>query len=310
MVAGVLFVLVERRAAEPILPLHLFRDRNFNLATIAGLFCSAAFIGVVIYVPTYLQMATGMSAMESGMILVPMSIGILGASMGSGALANRTGRYKWTPVVGSLIIATSLFLLSTMTPDTAIALVSFYLFLMGVGMGLCMQTLVLIVQNSFPITQVGTATGAHNFFRQIGSSLGSAIVGTLFTSRLVALLTERWPSLSAGGPGAIDQNSLTPAAVAQMPEQVRTIIVSSYNEALAPIYLYLVPIMVVGMVLLLWVREKPLALTNEVAAEPREERGVERGEELGGEQPSADHAATPRSKPTLGPASGRYSGPG
>ena len=191
VVAGALFVLVERRAAEPILPLHLFRDRNFNLATIAGLFCSAAFIGVVIYVPTYLQMATGMSAMESGMILVPMSIGILGASMGSGVLASRTGRYKWTPVVGSLIIATGLFLLSTMTPDTAVALVSFYLFLMGVGMGLCMQTLVLIVQNSFPITQVGTATGAHNFFRQIGSSLGSAIVGTLFTSRLVALLAEK-----------------------------------------------------------------------------------------------------------------------
>jgi MFS family permease len=176
-----------------------------------------------------------------------------------------------------------------------VALVSFYLFLMGVGMGLCIQTLVLIVQNSFPITQVGTATGAHNFFRQIGSSLGSAVVGTLFTSRLVALLAERLAGLGAGGPGAVDQNSLTPAAVAQLPEQVRTIIVSSYNEALAPIYLYIVPIMLLGTVLLLWVREKPLALTNEVPAETREERPSERGGELGGEpdgeQPSPDHAA-------------------
>lgn len=259
--AGLLFVLVERKAAEPILPLHLFRDRNFNLATIAGLFCSVAFIGAVIYVPTYLQMATGMSPTGSGMLLVPMSIGILGASVGSGVLASRTGRYKWMPIVGSLITAASLALLSIMTPNTAVALVTFHLFLLGAGMGLCMQTLLLIVQNSFSITEVGTATGAHNFFRQIGSSLGSAVVGTLFTSRLVALLTERMGGL---GSGAVNQNSLTPAMVAQLPEEVRSIIVTSYNEALAPIYLYIVPIMVLGMLMLFWVKEKPLALTNEV----------------------------------------------
>ncbi len=270
--AGALFILAERRAAEPILPLRLFRDRNFNLATMAGFFCSAAFIGVVIYVPTYLQMATGMSATGSGMLLAPMAIGILAASMGSGILASRTGRYKWIPVVGCFIIAASLVLLSTMTPATAVALVSFYLFVLGVGTGMCIQTLLLAVQNSFPITEVGTATGAHNFFRQIGSSLGSAIVGTLFTTRLVALLAERLAGAGASGPMSMDQNSFTPAAVAQMPEQVRTVIVTSYNEALAPIYLYMVPIMIVAMFMLFWMKEKPLALTNEAPAETRDER--------------------------------------
>ena len=275
VVAGALFVLVERRAAEPIIPLHLFRDRNFNLATIAGLFSSVAFIGVIIYVPTYLQMATGLSATKSGLLLVPMSIGILGASLGSGVLASRTGRYKWMPVAGSLIIAVSLFLLSTMTPDTAVAWLSFYLFLWASASGWVCRSSCSSCRTRSPSREVGTATGAHNFFRQIGSSLGSAIVGTLFTSRLVALLAERLAGLGAGGPGAVDQNSLTPAVVAQMPEQVRTIIVSSYNDALAPIYLYLVPLMVVGMVLLVWVREKPLALTNEVPAPAAAQPGIE-----------------------------------
>ena len=271
VVSGVLFVLVERRATEPILPLHLFRDRNFNLTTIAGFLMSIAFFGVVIYVPTYLQMSTGMSATGSGMLLAPMALGILGASLVSGALASRTGRYKWMPIAGSLVIAASLFLLSRMTPTTSPALISFYLFVLGGGMGLSIQTMLLTVQNSFPITQVGTATGAHNFFRQIGSSLGSAVVGTLFTSRLVALLAQRLAGLGAGGPTTIDQNSLTPMALAEMPAQVKTIIVSSYNEALAPIYLYLVPMMMLGMLLLVFVKEKPLALTNEVAVPvPRE----------------------------------------
>ena len=133
-------------------------------------------------------------------------------------------------------------------------------------MGLGFQILVLIVQNSFPVSQVGTATGAHSFFRQIGASLGSAAIGTLFTGRLMELLPEGWPPAGIAPAGAVDPHSLTPALIAQMPEQVKTIVVSSYNDALAPVYLYIVPLMVVGFVLLLFVKEKPLALTNEAGA--------------------------------------------
>jgi hypothetical protein len=125
----------------------------------------------------------------------------------------------------------------------------------------------LIVQNSFPITQVGTATGAHSFFRQIGASLGSAVVGTLFTSRLVGQLAEGLGSVSGGTSEVTDPNSLTPAIVAQLPEDVKNAVVTSYNEALTPVYLYIVPLMVLAFGLFLFVKEKPLALTNEVPAD-------------------------------------------
>jgi EmrB/QacA subfamily drug resistance transporter len=266
VVIGALFILVERKAAEPIIPLALFRDRNFNLTTIGGLFSSIAFFGVIIYMPTYLQMVTGLTATKSGLLLVPLSVGIVSMSIGSGALASRTGRYKWMPLAGALVLGVSLYLLSTLTVATSLWLTCFYTFLAGVGTGLGFQILVLIVQNSFPISQVGTATGAHSFFRQIGASLGSAAIGTLFTSRLLDILPARLAGLGASPAGAVDPNSLTPAVIAQMPGQVKSIVVSSYNDALAPVFLYIVPLMVISFVLLLFVKEKPLATTNEIRA--------------------------------------------
>jgi EmrB/QacA subfamily drug resistance transporter len=267
VVVGALFVLVERRAAEPIIPLALFRDRNFNLTTIGGLLSSIAFFGVIIYMPTYLQMVTGLSATKSGLLMVPLSAGILSMSLSSGILASRTGRYKWMPLASMVVLGLSLYLLSTLTVETSLWLTCFFTFLTGIGVGLGTQILVLIVQNSFPVSQVGTATGAHTFFRQIGASLGSAAIGTLFTSRLLQLLPERMAALGAGAPIAVDQHSLTPAVIAQMPEQVKAIVVSSYNDALAPVYLYIVPLTVLGFVLLLFLKEKPLAQTNELPAD-------------------------------------------
>ena len=267
VVVGAVLILVERKASEPIIPLRLFRDRNFDLTTVGGLFTSVAFMGVVIYMPSYLQMVTGLSATKSGLLLVPLSIGILSASLSSGALASRTGRYRWMPAGSVLAIAVSLYLLSTLTPDTSVWLACFYLFIHGVGNGIGFQIMIVIVQNSFPITMVGTASGAHNFFRQIGASVGSAVVGTLFTGRLMELLNERMASLGRGPAGAFDPHSLTPAAVAQMPEDVKSVVISSYNDALTPVYLYLVPLMMLGFLLLLFVKEKPLALSNEPLAE-------------------------------------------
>lgn len=261
---GALLVFAERRAVEPIIPLHLFRDRNFNLTTAGGLLSSIAFLGVVVYMPSYLQMVTGLSAAKSGLLLVPLSMGILGASLGSGGIASRTGRYRWMPGASGLFVCISLYLLSTLTSGTSVWLACFYMFICGIGTGLGFQILILIVQNSFPISEVGTATGAHNFFRQIGAAIGSAIVGTLFTSRLIELLIERFGSMGGGPAGSMDINSLTPAAVAGLPPAVRDVIVSSYNEALTPVYLYILPAMVVGFVLMLFIKEKPLATTNEM----------------------------------------------
>jgi len=275
VVVGALFVFIESRAAEPIIPLHLFRSRNFNLATAGGLLTSIAFMGVVIYMPSYLQMVTGLSATKSGLLLVPLTLGILVSSVSTGVLASKTGRYKWMPPASALIIAISLYLLSTLNADTPVWVACFYLFIHGVGNGIGFQILNLIVQTSFTVSEVGTATGGHSFFRQIGASFGSAVVGTLFTSRLITLLAERLGALDGGGSTPVDPNSLTPAIVAQLPENAKHAVVTSYNDALTPVYLYIVPLMVLAFVLFLFIQEKPLALTNEEPVEEPLLAGVE-----------------------------------
>ncbi|MFF1876141.1 MFS transporter, partial [Kitasatospora herbaricolor] len=189
VVAAVAFVFVERRAAEPIMPLKLFKDRNFNLTTIAGLIIGIAMFGALAYLPTYLQMVTGANATEAGLLMIPMMAALLLTSIVSGQLVSKTGRYKWLPIVGTVIVAVALVLLSTMTPTLPVWIICSFLAVMGIGLGMSMQILILIVQNSFPVSQVGTATASNNYFRQIGASLGSAIVGSLFVARLTELLT-------------------------------------------------------------------------------------------------------------------------
>ena len=265
--SAIAFVGVERRAAEPIIPLHLFHDRNFNLTTIAGLFTGVSMFGAMSYLPTYLQMATGASATVAGMLMIPLMGSLLVVSIVAGIYVSRTGRYKWLPIAGSAALAISMVLLSTMTVGTPVWLICFYIGIMGVGLGATMQLLVLVVQNSFHISEVGTATAANNYFRQVGASLGSAVVGSVFAARLSRLLAERLPSgdESAGG-----SNSLTPDAVKSFPDAIRLPIVESYNDALTPIFLYIAPLAIAAMILLCFIHEKPLATTveREIPAEP------------------------------------------
>ena len=261
VVAVVTFVFVERKAVEPIMPPHLFKDRNFNLTTIAGLITGIAMFGALAYLPTYLQMATGANATKAGFLMIPMMAGLLVTSIVSGLLVSKTGRYKWLPIAGTLLVAVSLVLLSTMTPSLPVWVLCSYLAIMGIGLGMSMQILILIVQNSFPISEVGTATASNNYFRQIGASLGSAIVGSLFVARLTELLADRMPA--TGGAAAGSSNSFTPAVVRGLPESVRSVVISAYNDALTPVFLYMVPVILIAVVLLCFVNEKPLATTIE-----------------------------------------------
>ncbi len=261
ILAGVAFVLVERRAAEPIMPLHLFKDRNFNLTTIVGLILGVAMFGALAYLPTYLQMVTGLNATQAGLLMIPLMAALLIASVVSGQIVSRTGKYKWLPMTGLVLVAISLFLLSTMTPALSTVIVCGYLAIMGLGLGMSMQILILVVQNSFPVSEVGTATASNNYFRQIGASLGSAIVGSLFVAKLTQLLTERMPAGAASAGGG--ENSLTPAVVRDLPAGIRDVIVGAYNDALTPVFLYMVPLVIIGFVLLVFVIEKPLATTIE-----------------------------------------------
>ncbi|MCZ2401844.1 MFS transporter [Paenarthrobacter sp. Z7-10] len=259
--AAVVFVFVESKAAEPIMALHLFKDRNFNLTIVAGLITGIAMFGTLAYLPTYLQMVTGANATQAGFLMIPMMAGLLVTSVGTGQIVSKTGRYKVFPILGSFIVAGALVLLSTMTATLPVWLTCCYLAIMGIGLGMSMQILVLIVQNSFPNSQVGMATASNNYFRQIGASLGAAVVGSLFASRLASLLLERMPA-SAQGPGA-DSNSLTPKLVRNLPAAVRDVIIGAYSDALTPIFLYMVPLLLIAGFLLFFLKEKPLATTIE-----------------------------------------------
>ena len=263
VLSSVAFILVESRTAEPIIPLHLFKDLNFNLSTIAGLLIGLAMFGAIGYLPTYLQMAFSVNATESGLLMIPMMGALLVASVVSGQLVSRTGRYKWMPIAGGMLVAIALFLLSTLRPGAPLWEICVYLGVMGLGLGLSMQTMVLIVQNSFPLRQVGTATASNNFFRQIGATLGSAVVGSLFASRLAELLVERLPAAASGGGAPGGSNSLTPAAVSKLPTAIKESVISSYNDALTPIFIWMVPLALIAAALMCFIKEKPLATAVE-----------------------------------------------
>ncbi len=171
-VAWALFIFTERRAANPLIPMHLFQTRNFVLTTVAGLILGIAMFGTMAYIPTYLQMVHSMSPTAAGLMMTPMMVGMLLMSIFVGQIISRTGKYRFYPVVGLLIMSVALYLLSTLESSTPLWQAGIYLFIMGFGLGTGMQVLVLIVQNSFPVVMVGTATAANNFFRQIGARSG------------------------------------------------------------------------------------------------------------------------------------------
>ncbi|GAA2552743.1 EmrB/QacA subfamily drug resistance transporter [Neomicrococcus aestuarii] len=258
VVASVLFVWVEKKAANPVIPMGLFKSKNFNLTTVAGLVTGIAMFGAIGYMPTYLQMVTGYGPTEAGLLMIPMMACLLVFGIIVGRYVTATGRYKKVMIAGSLVTALGLFMLSTLQVDAPVWLICVYLGIMGIGLGAAMQLLTLVAQNSFPISMVGTATAGQNYFRQVGATLGSAVVGSVFASRLGDLLSERLPQ-AAGGGDAHASSSLTPAIVNSLPEEIKNIVISSYNEALVPLFFWLVPVMLIGVIALLFVEEKALA---------------------------------------------------
>ncbi|WP_298446018.1 MDR family MFS transporter [Gordonia sp. (in: high G+C Gram-positive bacteria)] len=258
--AAAAFCWAETRAENPVIPLALFTDRNFTLSTIAALMIGVAMFGALGYMPTYIQMVTHVTATHAGLLMIPMMGGLLVASIGSGRVVSATGKYKAFPIVGSVIIAVGLGLLSTLRVESPTWQMCTYLAVLGVGIGLALQILTLIVQNSFPLRIVGTATASMNYFRQVGATLGSAIVGSIFTSRLVDAIMGRMASgelPAEGGESTLKQ--LTPSVVNGLPEAVRQPIIHAYNGALLPIFLCLVPLAVIALIALLFIEPKPLA---------------------------------------------------
>ncbi|WNM24995.1 MDR family MFS transporter [Demequina capsici] len=255
------FIVVENRAAEPLIPLRLFKNTTFTITTLIGLVLGMGMFSAIAMLPTFLQMSTGAGITESGFLMLPMMAGMMLTAIGSGFLISSSGRYKIFPVVGLAITAGGIAWLTQISGDMSMVLFGAMIFVLGAGIGLVMQTIVLAVQNSVDPHEVGTATSSNNFFREIGAAVGTALFTTIFTSRLAdnfAALAASAPADQGAG-GSFDGASLTPEFVQSLPEPLHTGVVDAFTNALAPSFWYLVPLVVIGFVLTLFLREVKLS---------------------------------------------------
>jgi EmrB/QacA subfamily drug resistance transporter len=279
LVAAIAFVITEARATDPIIPLSLFKNRTFVNATLIGLTLGLGMFSAIGFVPTFLQMASGTSAAASGLLMLPMMVGLIGTSIVSGIAITRTGRYKLFPILGTVLVAGAMILMTTLTADTPIWLICAFLFVFGAGLGLIMQVVVLVAQNSVNPAMVGTATSTNNYFREVGASLGVAVFGAMFTTRLTENLTSVFVGAGASAGDADNAtSSLDPQTLATLPDAVRDGVVTAYADALAPVFWYLVPFIAIAFVLSLFLKQIPL---SDVAGL------VARGEAIGGEEAEA-----------------------
>jgi len=254
----VAFVAVERRAAEPVLPLKLFRVRTFTLAAVISFIVGFAMFGAMTYLPTFLQVVQGITPTMSGVHMLPMVFGMLISSTGSGQVVSRTGRWKVFPIAGTGITALGLLLLHRLDEGSSTAEMSAYFFVFGLGLGLVMQVLVLIVQNAVSYEDLGVATSGATFFRSIGASFGVAIFGTVFASRLGDKLTDalRGTSLPPGvTPDGLESD---PRGISQLPVAVRPEALHAYASSITDVFLYAAPVALVGFVLAWFLKEDKL----------------------------------------------------
>jgi EmrB/QacA subfamily drug resistance transporter len=246
------FMAVERRADEPVLPLRLFRNRTFTVSSVVSFIVGLAMFGAISYLPLFLQMANGASATDSGLVLVPLMLGLLSASVFSGRVITRVGRYRMFPIVGMAVAAAGMFLLSTMTAHTSQIQSSAYMVVLGIGIGLVMQVLILATQNSVAVGDLGVATSSVSFFRSVGGSVGVALFGALFNSRLVAYLMD------AGPAATLDPSAVRPETLPTLPVATRTAFVDAFAHALTDVFRYALPVVVLGFALSWLLKEIPL----------------------------------------------------
>ncbi len=251
-----LFVVVERRTPEPLLPLSLFRIRTFAVASAVGFVVGMALFGAVTYLPLFLQVVLGSGPTRSGLEMTPMMLGVLIASTSSGALITRRGRYRAFPIAGTAIMALGLFLLSTIGPDVATARVLLFAFVLGVGIGLVLQVLVLASQNAVDYRHLGVATSGSAMFRQVGGCIGVALFGAIFSNRLGAEIASRLGDAS-GVPA-----QASPDVVRGLPPEVRGPYVEAFSAALTPVFLIAGCVAVGAFVLTLLLPEVPLRATS------------------------------------------------
>jgi EmrB/QacA subfamily drug resistance transporter len=258
VVALALFCWAETRAAEPMLPMRLFRNPVFTVCSILSFIVGFAMLGAMTYLPSYLQYVDGDSATISGVRTLPMVIGLLAFSILSGTVVSRTGQYRLFPVAGALVMALGLYLMSRMGPDTGAALESLYMFVLGAGIGLCMQVLIIAVQNTVEYAELGTATSGVTFFRTLGSSFGTAVFGTIYANSLTPNLRDGVAAAAATGaadPATISRAATSPEGVHGLPPQAAAPVVRAYADTIQTVFLWTVPVAALGFVVALFLKQ-------------------------------------------------------
>ncbi|WP_309113346.1 MFS transporter [Saccharothrix sp.] len=260
VVALVLFVLVERRAPEPMLSMRLFRSRVFTVCSVLSFVVGFAMLGGVTFLPTYLQYVHGASATQSGLEMLPLVIGILIASITTGNVIGKTGRYRVFPIVGSVFMVCGMLLLSLLDTDTAFWQASTYMLGLGLGVGMCMPVPVVVVQSTSSYEDLGVATSGVTFLHTMGSSFGVAVFGTIYASRLPEHLAAAVP------PGVDPRAATNVQALHALPDAVKAPITAAYADTLQGVFLAAAPVAAVAFLVALFLREVPLRDTARVAA--------------------------------------------
>ncbi len=235
-----IFAFVERGATEPVLPLHLFSIRAFSVTSVVGFIVGLALFGGVTYLPVFFQVVHGESPTTSGLELLPLLVGLIICSTGSGIVISKTGRYRVFPIAGTALMTVGLLLLSQVGIGTSLVMVALYMFVLGVGLGCVMQVLVLIVQNAVPYSELGVATSSATFFRSIGGSFGVAIFGAIFSNVLVGNLVGHLGTAKL--PSGLSSSSVTPAILNKLPQAVHHGIAAAYAESIQTVFVIAAPI--------------------------------------------------------------------
>ncbi|MFE0951288.1 MDR family MFS transporter [Streptomyces mutabilis] len=261
LIALGLFCWVETRAAEPMLPMRLFSNPVFTVCSILSFIVGFAMLGALTYLPTYLQYVDGDSATVSGVRTLPMVAGLLIASVFSGSVVSRTGRYRLFPIVGTLVMGVGLYLMSLMDPSTGAWLESLYMFVLGTGIGLSMQVLTIAVQNTVDYADLGTATSGVTFFRTLGSSFGTAVFGTIYANALGPNLRDGVSAAAGTGtadPAVIGRAATSPEGVHRLPPEASAPIIGAYADTIQTVFLWTVPVAALGLIVALFLKQVQL----------------------------------------------------
>lgn len=266
LLAAVVFVIVELRSKEPLIPLTLFRNRTFTLSVIASIATGIAMFGASVFLSQYMQLARGATPTEAGIMTIPMIGGLLVSSIGVGALVTKYGKWKPYLLVGSVLLIAGSSLLSTIHYDTDFFLVSVYMFLLGAGVGMTMQNLVLVVQNTTRPEEIGVASSGVTFFRSLGGTIGVSVMGAALAARVIDLVADRKDDIAAAlqtlgadaQTWAAQLQSGTLPEVSAMPEALRVVFEDIYANGISHSFLIAVPFAVVSLVAIVFLPNKPL----------------------------------------------------